>query len=146
MGLTAVEMGAIAHYVFFLIPVGRGKFINDTSLQVAANERLLRKLMLKQAEVPIDVKPTCAPQFKRVAEQLGIDTRFDRGCLAGLTYAIVSPEGIVRPCAYMMEEAGDCRKTPFDVIWRESEVFNRLRTREYGGACGTCDYKKGCAG
>ena len=44
-------MGAIAHYVFFLIPVGRGKFINDTSLQVAANERLLRKLMLKQAEV-----------------------------------------------------------------------------------------------
>ena len=46
----------------------------------------------------------------------------------------------------MMEEAGDCRKTPFDVIWRESEVFNRLRTREYGGACGTCDYKKGCGG
>ena len=90
-------MGAIAQYVFFLIPVGRGKFINDTSLQAAANERLLRKLMLKQAEVPIDVKPTCAPQFKRVAEQLGIDTRFDRGCLAGLTYAIVSPEGIVRP-------------------------------------------------
>ena len=146
LGLTAVEMGAIAHYVFFLIPVGRGKFINDTSLQAAANERLLRKLLLKQAEVPIDVKPTCAPQFKRVAEQLGIDTRFDRGCLAGLTYAIVSPEGIVRPCAYMMEEAGDCRKTPFDVIWRESEVFNRLRTREYGGACGTCDYKKGCGG
>ena len=62
MGLTAVEMGAIAHYVFFLIPVGRGKFINDTSLQAAANERLLRKLMLKQAEVPIDVKPTCAPR------------------------------------------------------------------------------------
>ena len=37
----AVAEGAIAHYVFFLIPVGRGKYINDTALKVAANERLL---------------------------------------------------------------------------------------------------------
>ena len=51
----AVEHGAIAHYIFFLIPVGRGKYINDTSLKVAANERLLRQIMAKQAEVSIDV-------------------------------------------------------------------------------------------
>ena len=81
----AVAEGAIAHYVFFLIPVGRGKYINDTALKVAANERLLRQIMAKQAEVDIDVKPTCAPQFTRVAKQLGVETRFDRGCLAGLT-------------------------------------------------------------
>ena len=42
----------------------------------------------------IDVKPTCAPQFTRVAKQLGIDTRFTRGCLAGLTYCVVGSEGI----------------------------------------------------
>ena len=36
----AVEIGAIAHYVFFLIPVGRGKFIQETSLQVLENEQL----------------------------------------------------------------------------------------------------------
>lgn len=142
----AVEHGAIAHYIFFLIPVGRGKYINDTSLKVAANERLLRQIMAKQAEVSIDVKPTCAPQFMRVAEQLGVKTRFERGCLAGLTYCIVSPEGVVRPCAYMTEEAGNVREQPFDEIWKTSPVFERLRTREYGGSCGTCDFRAGCGG
>ena len=142
----AVEHGAIAHYIFFLIPVGRGKYINDTSLKVAANERLLRQIMAKQAEVSIDVKPTCAPQFTRVAEQLGVKTRFERGCLAGLTYCIVSPEGVVRPCAYMTEEVGNVREQPFDEIWKTSPVFERLRTREYGGSCGTCDFRAGCGG
>ena len=142
----AVEHGAIAHYIFFLIPVGRGKYINDTSLKVAANERLLRQIMAKQAEVSIDVKPTCAPQFTRVAEQLGVKTRFERGCLAGLTYCIVSPEGVVRPCAYMTEDAGSVREQPFDEIWKTSPVFERLRTREYGGSCGTCDFRAGCGG
>lgn len=142
----AVEQGAVAHYVFFLIPVGRGKFINDTALKVADNERLLRRIMAKQAEVPIDVKPTCAPQFTRVAKQLGVETRFARGCLAGLTYCIVSPEGVVRPCAYMTQEAGNVREQPFDEIWETSPVFERLRSRSYEGACGTCDYREGCGG
>ena len=142
----AVEQGAVAHYVFFLIPVGRGKFINDTALKVADNERLLRRIMAKQAEVPIDVKPTCAPQFTRVAKELGVETRFERGCLAGLTYCIVSPEGVVRPCAYMTQEAGNVREQPFDEIWKTSPVFERLRSRSYEGACGTCDYREGCGG
>jgi len=142
----AEQIGAIAHYIFFLIPVGRGKFIQETSLEVLENETLLREIMLKSAQVSIDVKPTCAPQFTRVAKQLGVETRFDRGCLAGLTYCVIGSEGIVRPCAYMTEEAGDVREMPFDQIWRESPVFQKLRTQDYKGGCGTCDYKDGCGG
>ena len=142
----AEEIGAIAHYIFFLIPVGRGEYIQETSLEVLENEALLRDIMRKSAEVSIDVKPTCAPQFTRVAKQLGIGTRFTRGCLAGLTYCVVGSEGIVRPCAYMTEEAGDVRMQPFDEIWKTSPVFERLRTQAYSGACGTCDYKDGCGG
>ena len=142
----AVEIGAMAHYVFFLIPVGRGKFIQETPLEVLENERLLNDIMRKAAEVPIDVKPTCAPQFTRVAKQLGVDTRFERGCLAGLTYCVIGSEGIVRPCAYMTEEAGDVRAQPFDEIWKTSPVFEKLRTQAYSGSCGTCDYRDGCGG
>ena len=122
----AVEIGAMAHYVFFLIPVGRGKFIQETSLEVLENEQLLKDIMTKASQVPIDVKPTCAPQFTRVAKQLGVDTRFERGCLA--------------------EEAGDVRETPFDEIWASSPVFEKLRTQAYSGSCGTCDYAQGCGG
>lgn len=142
----AVSIGARAHYIFFLIPVGRGKYIQETSLEVRENERLLAALMRKSAEVPIEVKPTCAPQFTRVAKQLGVETRFKRGCLAGLTYCVVGSEGIVRPCAYMTEEAGDVRQMPFDEIWANSPLFAQLRTQAYEGACGSCDYKDGCGG
>lgn len=142
----AEEIGAIGHYIFFLIPVGRGKYIEETSLAVRENEELLQAIMAKQAEVSIDVKPTCAPQFTRVAKQMDVKTRFTRGCLAGLTYCVIGSEGIVRPCAYMTEEAGDVHTRPFDEIWETSPVFQMLRTEEYKGACGTCDYKQGCGG
>lgn len=142
----AEEIGAQAHYIFFLIPVGRGEYIQDTSLEVLENEALLREIMTKSAKVSIDVKPTCAPQFTRVAKQLGIENRFTRGCLAGLTYCVIGSEGIVRPCAYMTEEAGDVREQPFDEIWETSLIFQRLRTQAYEGACGSCDYKEMCGG
>ncbi len=144
----AVREGAIASYLFFLIPVGRGRFIEDSALEVKAYEELLISIMEKQKQIPIPIKPTCAPQFTRVARQLGVplDKRFTRGCLAGLTYCVISPEGKVRPCAYMMEEAGDIRKAPFDEIWKKSPLLEKLRSREYGGSCGECDYQDICGG
>jgi putative heme d1 biosynthesis radical SAM protein NirJ2 len=142
----AVEVGASAHYLFFLIPVGRGRFIEKTSLQVAAYEALLEGIMRKQQEVAIDIKPTCAPQFTRVAQQLGVKTRFTKGCLAGLSYCIISPTGQVRPCAYMTEIAGDIRVTPFDELWKSSPLFDALRARTYRDSCGICTYRGTCGG
>ncbi len=144
----AVEMGAMAQYLFFLIPVGRGVFIEDTAVEVLEYEHLLRTIMEKQRQVAIPIKPTCAPQFTRVAKQLGVelDQRFTRGCLAGLTYCIISPVGKVRPCAYMVEEAGDVHDTPFDEIWKNSGLFQQLRTQAYKGACGQCGYQTICGG
>jgi radical SAM protein with 4Fe4S-binding SPASM domain len=83
-----------------------------------------------------------------VAKQLGVtlDRRFTRGCLAGLTYCIVSPVGMVRPCAYMTEEAGSIREKPFDEIWKDSELFASLRSRNYGGYCSACGYQDICGG
>lgn len=65
----AQSIGAVNHSIFFLIPVGRGKYIEETSLKVLENEALLQDIMRKAADVDIDVKPTCAPQFTRVADQ-----------------------------------------------------------------------------
>ena len=144
----AVEMGAIAAYIFFLVPVGRGIDIEADALESLEYENLLRRIMERQKTLPIPIKPTCAPQFTRVANQLDVplDPRFTRGCLAGLTYCIISPTGQVRPCAYMVEEAGDIRQTPFDEIWKNSPVFNLLRTKAYKGTCGDCTYKDMCGG
>lgn len=144
----AQEMGAMAEYIFFLIPVGRGVYIEDTAVESVAYENLLVDIMNKQKEVSIPIKPTCAPQFTRVAKQVGVELnpRFSRGCLAGITYCIVSPVGKVRPCAYMVEEAGDVHDTPFDEIWASSPLFETLRSQAYKGSCGKCGYKDICGG
>ena len=142
----AVELGAVAHHFFFLVPTGRAKTIEAESLRAEEYERVLTRIMEKQRQVEIELKPTCAPQFLRIADQMGIRTRFRRGCLAGLAYCIISPRGRVQPCAYLNMEVGDVRQTPFDEIWRNAEVFKKLRTLEYAGGCGTCNYKRACGG
>ena len=142
----AVAEGAVAHHFFFLVPTGRAKTIEAESLRAEEYEDTLTRIMKKQQEVDIELKPTCAPQFLRIADQMGIKTRFRRGCLAGTAYFIISPRGKVQPCAYLNMELGDVRKTPFDEIWKNSEVLNKLRTLEYSGGCGTCKYKHACGG
>ena len=142
----AVEIGAKAHHFFFLVPTGRAKTIEEESLRAEQYEDVLTRIMKKQQEVDIELKPTCAPQFLRIADQLGYKTRFHRGCLAGLSYCIISPRGKVQPCAYLNMELGDVRETPFDEIWAKNEVLQKLRTLDYSGGCGACQYKGACGG
>lgn len=142
----AVEEGAKAHHIFFLVPTGRAKTIEAESLRAEQYESVLTRIMKKQQQVDIELKPTCAPQFMRIADQMGMKLRFNRGCLAGTAYCIISPKGKVQPCAYLKMEIGDVRETPFDIIWKESPVMQKLRTLDYSGGCGSCGYKKACGG
>ena len=142
----AVEIGAKAHHFFFLVPTGRAKTIEEESLRAEQYEEVLTRIMKKQETVDIELKPTCAPQFLRIADQLGVKSRFTRGCLAGLSYCIISPRGKVQPCAYLNMELGDVRETPFDEIWEKNEVLRDLRTLDYSGGCGACRYKGVCGG
>ncbi|HVI41266.1 MAG TPA: SPASM domain-containing protein, partial [Anaerovoracaceae bacterium] len=96
--------------------------------------------------VGIELKPTCAPQFMRIAKELGMNPRFHRGCLAGTSYCIVSPIGDVQPCAYLNLPIGNVRETPFSEIWDSNPIFQELRTMKYKGKCGTCNYKNACGG
>lgn len=142
----AVELGAVAHHFFFLVPTGRAVSIEEETLKAEAYEDILTRIMKKQQTVDIELKPTCAPQFMRIAKQMGVDMRFSRGCLAGTHYCIIGPKGQVQPCAYLNIPLGDVRKTPFDEIWRNHEVFNTLRTLDYKGGCGSCEFKRACGG
>ena len=142
----AVGEGAVAHDFCVLVPTGRANTIEAESLRAEAYEETLTRIMKKQQQVDIELKPTCAPQFLRIADQMGLKTRFRRGCLAGTAYCIISPKGKVQPCAYLNMELGDVRQTPFDEIWKNSPVLNKLRTMEYSGGCGSCQYKRACGG
>lgn len=142
----AVEQGAVAHHIFFLVPTGRAIDIEEETLKAQEYEDIITRILKKQKEVPIELKPTCAPQFIRIAKQLDMDIRFKRGCLAGLTYCIINPKGEVQPCAYLDIPLGNVRDTPFSEIWKDNPVFKELRTEDYKGGCGVCDFKTSCGG
>lgn len=142
----ALELGAVAHHFFFLVPTGRAVNLEEESLRAEQYEKVLTRILEKQKQVDIELKPTCAPQFMRIAKQLGMNLRFQRGCLAGTHYCIISPKGDVQPCAYLNIPVGNVRELPFSEIWKSSPVFNKLRTLEYEGGCGHCRYKKVCGG
>ncbi len=142
----AVELGAVAHHFFFLVPTGRAVNIEEEALRVREYEQTLVRLMEKQKKVNIELKPTCAPQFIRVADKKGVPVRFSRGCLAGISYCIISPRGDVQPCAYLDIRLGNVREVPFSLIWSSNPVLQKLRTMDYKGKCGVCDYKGSCGG
>jgi radical SAM protein with 4Fe4S-binding SPASM domain len=164
----AIELGAAGHHVFFLVPTGRGKQIAEQMVQAARQEELLEALMRKQQQLErscglaatrrpgrlvtsfardtIEIKPTCAPQFVRIADTLGLRTRFPMGCLAGRTYCVITPTGDVHPCPYLPIEAGNVRAQPFSRIWEESDVLLRLRHGLPEGMCGRCRWGARCFG
>lgn len=142
----AVEIGAAAHHIFFMVPTGRALDIQEEFLNGEQHEELLTNIVKKQKEVSIEVKPTCAPQFMRIAKQQGVAYRFTKGCLAGISYCIINPKGDVQPCAYMDIPVDNVRKRPFSEIWRDNYIFKVLRTLAYKDKCGICIYKKLCGG
>lgn len=142
----AVRIGAVAHHIFFLVPTGRGKDIEETTLKTEQYEALLERILDKQTKVPIELKPTCAPQFMRIARQRGMAMRFTKGCLAGTSYCVIIPNGDLHPCPYLPLKAGNVRQTPFHELWRESQLFQSLRNDPLKGNCGQCGFGDICGG
>lgn len=141
----ALAAGARGHHVFFFVPAGRGRKHEET-ITPERSEALLERLLYRQTRVPIEIKPTCAPQFLRVARQKNLPTRFRRGCLAGISYCIIGPQGDVYPCPYMDLKVDNVRALPFADIWQHNEILLKLRKQEYEGYCGICSYRRLCGG
>lgn len=141
----AVTLGARAHHIFFLVPTGRGK---DLSAVIPSREyqALLKKIMQKQREVPIELKPVCAPQFVPLARDMNQPTRFQRGCLAGVSYCCILPNGDVHPCPYFPIKVGNAREQRFSEMWKIHPLFKELRDGDYNGNCGGCQHKTTCGG
>ncbi len=142
----AARSGARGHHVFFFVPTGRGKKNMAATITPQQMESLLERLLSLQERLPLEIKPTCAPQFMRIARQLKVATRFRRGCLAGISYCIIGPQGEVYPCSYMDLKIGSVRDDPFSEIWSKHPVLLKLRAQKYEGYCAVCSYRGVCGG
>ncbi|MDX1814089.1 MAG: radical SAM protein, partial [Candidatus Bathyarchaeia archaeon] len=142
----AENIGVENFHLFFLVPTGRGVKIADIS--PAEYENMIKTTFRKVAKHRLNVKPSCAPQFMRIAKDMGLDmSRWIRGCLAGLYYCRVYPNGDVTPCPYLPIKLGNIRETSFKDIWFHSDMFKTLRDFDaLKGKCGVCEHRLVCGG
>lgn len=155
----AIDLGAVAHHIFVLVPVGRGKKIQENSLSPGKYEETLIWFYNQRGKSSLQLKATCAPTYYRILRQkakeedkkvnfetFGLDA-MTRGCLAGTGFCFISHKGLVQPCGYLEILCGDLRKQTFKEIWLNSEILNNLRDfKKYKGKCGICEYIKVCGG
>ena len=142
----AESIGVENFHLFFLVPTGRGTKVADISPQ--QYEEMITKTFAKIAHHTLNVRPSCAPQFMRIAQGMGLDMRqWIRGCIAGLYYCRIYPNGDVTPCPYLPINLGNVRQRSFKEIWFNSEIFKALRDPDsLRGKCGACEYRFLCGG
>jgi radical SAM protein with 4Fe4S-binding SPASM domain len=142
----AEKLGVENFHLFFLVPTGRGKKIAD--ITPAMYEEMIKNTFAKTARHKLNVKPSCAPQFMRIAKDMNLDMRqWVRGCMAGLYYCRVYPNGEITPCPYLPIKLGNVRDKSFKDIWFNSEVFKKIRDFDsLEGKCGVCEYRSICGG
>ncbi|MEM2098474.1 MAG: radical SAM protein [Candidatus Bathyarchaeia archaeon] len=140
------KLGVENFHLFFLVPTGRGVKLADMTAD--RYEDMIKIVFEKAAKHRLNVRPSCAPQFMRIAKDRGLDMRqWIRGCIAGLYYCRVYPTGDVTPCPYLPVKLGNIREKKFKEIWFNSEVFKTLRNFEtLKGKCGACGYRNICGG
>ncbi len=144
--------GARVLNVFFLVCTGRGESMSDIS--PVTYERVLNQLVAAQEQsADLLIRARCAPHYKRIAYQRDPASPLTRaagyeggGCLAGIHYCRITPEGGVTACPYIPAEEGSIRDQKFWDIWDQSPVFRSLRNPALQGKCGSCEFRKLCGG
>lgn len=155
----AENIGAVALHIFLLVPTGRGKYIVDQAISAYEYEDTLNWFYDQKQKTSLQLKATCAPHYYRIlrqrAREEGTPVTFQthgldavtRGCLGGTGFCFVSHTGIVQPCGFLDLNCGDVTKASFADIWRDSEIFKKLRNADnFGGKCGICQFRKVCGG
>lgn len=164
-----ISIGAAAHHIFLIVPTGRAQLMEGREITGQQYEDILAHLHEISKKSPIQIKPTCAPHYMRIAKQQGGApppahpgghpggghpgghpggmASMTRGCLGGTGFCFISHVGIVSPCGYLEIDAGNVREKTFKQIWEDSPVFNRMRNPdELTGKCGCCEFVRVCGG
>jgi len=146
---AAIERGAVAHDIFFLVPTGRATELAEIALSPRQQEEALEWIARTSESSPILIKPTCAPQYARIARAHGggLAGRNHGGCIGGTGFVFVSHIGNVQACGFLDHSAGSIREQGLATIWNESPFLGEIRDVDsFSGKCGACPHRRACRG
>ena len=143
--LLARALGAARWSLFFLVQVGRGTALQ--SISPDACEQLMTWLAGLPRGRPL-VTTTEAPHYRRVLFQAtGRRGGHGAGIRDGNGIMFISHTGDVYPSGFLPLVAGNVRTEHPLAIYRDSELFRRLRQADgFGGRCGICEFNWECGG
>lgn len=153
----AVDLGAVSHHLFLLVPTGRGKELGEEEISADQYEQVLHWFFEQEKKIPLHLKATCAPQYYRILHQRRNErekkqthTKLDKmtqGCMGGISFCFISHIGTLQPCGYLELDCGNIRNNSFSTLWKTSAYFEELRDRsKLKGKCGICAYRRMCGG
>jgi radical SAM protein with 4Fe4S-binding SPASM domain len=143
----AAEHNAVAFHLYFLVCTGRGQQMIDItpaeysvalSTLVDAHEKYQGQML---------IRARCAPHFRRLAYSQSAEfAASSAGCMAGISYCRITPEGEITPCPYLPISVGSLRKDSLAHIWETAQIFNQLQQPVLTGRCGVCEFGALCGG
>jgi mycofactocin radical SAM maturase len=146
--LDAFEAIANAHgaqlRITRLRPSGRGAEVWDALHPTAEQQRALYDWLVAHGEQVLTGDSFFhLSAYGQALPGLGI-------CGAGRVVCLIDPIGDVYACPFAIHDAflaGNVRAGGgFAGVWRDSELFARLRGPQSGGACTSCGFYDGCRG
>jgi mycofactocin radical SAM maturase len=127
-----------------LRPSGRGADVWDELHPTAAQQRELYDWLLNRGE-----KVLTGDSFFHLSAY-GQSLPGLNLCGAGRVVCLIDPVGDVYACPFAIHDAflaGNVRgHGGFTHVWRESDLFRRLRSSRTGGACASCSHYDSCRG
>ena len=145
--------------VFFLIATGRGAALDQIDAEEC--EGVLNFLHDLAATVPFGIKTTEAPHYYRVMSerrspeprtgplprQLPRQLRSHRSVTDGNGFVFIDHVGQICPSGFLPMVCGSTRNDSLVRIYREHELFVRLRDPDaLEGKCGRCEFRHVCGG
>lgn len=157
----ARKTGAIAWYMFLVVPTGRARELFDELITPKDYQKILKwHYKVEKEETEILMRPTCAPDYYRVFHQMSkkdgtshsrrsltFSTGGNKGCVCAQSIALIRSNGDILPCSYFNAKAGNVLETPFKEIWEKADLFLSLRDFDnYKDKCPKCEYLNVCGG
>lgn len=159
MATRVREWPIVLWAVFFLVRTGRGASLDQVTAQQC--EDVLTWLHSLSLTAPFGIKTTEAPQFHRIVWQrereLADRVRLSSGRRARLRsarsvgdgngFVFIDHLGEVYPSGFLPVSRGSVRRGDLVSIYRDDEVFRRLRDPDaLMGKCGRCEFRAICGG
>jgi len=143
--------------VFLMVPTGRAGA--DQIISAADHERVYQRLadLAADPETPFAIKTTAGQPFYRVRAQRArraatagqppaAAVRF-AGVNDGNGFVFISHTGEICPSGFLALPAGNVREHDIATVYREHELFTRLRQPDtFAGKCGYCEFNRICGG